>query len=327
MVPPWWMVASETNGRRGKGQSGDNNCLLAWLGGSEATATVGADRASRLPRDRRPGARRLEPDLASRSRLRGLGAREAPLRPDPDAQAGRPPRSRREQLAGKRRLGHRRRQRGALRLRQGDREHDVRQSVLHATVRRRLPGRARARCLPLRASGPVERRRASRLLRHQRRRVVGRQPDAARRARHRVQPLRPHVLRPESERDGLVDRRLPQRVPGSNQPLGNHLHDHQLVAAMHGELPRLRRQPALDRPLERQRRRATGRLEHVLVLAVDQPAGRVPRRPGRLQRVAGSPGWRSRTTARRPRRSLRHRFHRHRLRLHRRPRSSAASHA
>ena len=46
----------------------------------------------------------------------------------------------------------------------------------------------------------------------------------------------------------------------------------------------------MDRPLERQRRPAAGRLEHVHVLAVDEPAGRVPRRPGRLQRVAGGPG-------------------------------------
>ena len=79
---------------------------------------------------------------------------------------------------------------------------------------------ARARGVPLRAPRPARAAPRKPLLRDQRRRVVGRQPDAARRARHRVQPLRPHVLRPEPERDGLVDRRLPQRVPGSNRAAG-----------------------------------------------------------------------------------------------------------
>ena len=260
------------------------------MGGSAATATVRADRASRLPRDRGRGTRCLEPDHASRARLRRLGAREAPLRPTPDAQARRASRSRREQLAEKRRLGDRGRQRSAVRVRQGNREHDLRQSVLHAAVRRVAAGWARARRVPLCTPRSVERCRSGGLLRDQRRRLDGRQPDTPRRARHRIQPVWPDVLRPEPERHGLVDRRLPERVPRPHRPLGDDLYDHQLVAAVHGELPRFRRQPAVDRPLERHRRPAPGRLEHVHVLAVDEPAGRVPGRPGRLQRLPGRLG-------------------------------------
>ncbi len=57
-----------------------------------------------------------------------------------------------------------------------------------------------------------------------------------------------------------------------------------------GNYAGLRRdRPALDRVLVPDGRPASGRLEQLRVLAVDEPAGRLPGRPGRLQRVAGRP--------------------------------------
>ena len=68
------------------------------------------------------------------------------------------------------------------------------------------------------------------------------------------------------------------RVPGADRPLARDLHDHELVAAVHRQLCGARcHEPALDRLLVPDGRAAARRLEHVHVLAVVEPAGRLPR--------------------------------------------------
>ncbi len=70
------------------------------------------------------------------------------------------------------------------------------------------------------------------------------------RTRHRVQPLRGDLLRPEQERDGELDQGLHQHLQGADRPRRGHLHHHELVDPVHRQQQCLRElQPALDRPL------------------------------------------------------------------------------
>ena len=80
--------------------------------------------------------------------------------------------------------------------------------------------------LPLRAARQLARHRAGRLVRRPRRRLVRRRQDPAGRARHRVQPLRRHLLRPEPGLDAQLDRRLHDALQGPDRPRRRHLHDH-----------------------------------------------------------------------------------------------------
>lgn len=100
------------------------------------------------------------------------------------------PRPGRLQLPGQRRLVHGRRGRRRFRLRQGHRGHRLHQPVLRPAVRRQLRRRPDPGRLPLRPAQRLQRRHPGRLLRQQRRRLVGRRHDPAARPGHRVQPLR-----------------------------------------------------------------------------------------------------------------------------------------
>ena len=65
-------------------------------------------------------------------------------------------------------------------------------------------------------------------------------------ARHRVQPVRRGVLRPQPVVDGVVDQGLRQRIPRQDRPLGRDLQHHRLVDHLHRQQQRLRlRGPAL----------------------------------------------------------------------------------
>jgi hypothetical protein len=66
----------------------------------------------------------------------------------------------------------------------------------------------------------------------------------------------PGVLRPESIGDGVVDQGLQQHVPGEHRPGPGHLHEHELVEVVHGQLGRVWQQPAVARALLVERRRA-----------------------------------------------------------------------
>ncbi len=140
--------------------------------------------------------------------------------------------------------------------------------------------------LPLRTPEPVERRVPGRLLRRPRRRLVRRRQDAARRARHRVEPVqRRHVLRLR-RRAGMVslDPALQRRVPLPHRPLAGDLHGDELVVAVHRQPRRLHvHQPAVGRALLLERGHAAVRLGLLHVLAVRR-LRHLPRRPGRLQR-------------------------------------------
>ena len=159
-----------------------------------------------------------------------------------------------------------------------------------------------------------------------RRRVVGRRPDAARRARHRVQPVRRHVLRPEPERDGRVADELRHAVPGADDSLARHLHDDELVADLHRQLRRASARPSRSGSRAGARRPASFPPAGA---ATRSGSGRTSRSTSRATRTSSTgrrtTSSRSRTAASRRLRNLRrHRFLRRHLRRRRR-RSSAAS--
>ena len=219
----------------------------------------------------RPG-RRTRPARQARSGLDGHDPR--PTRQHRRREARRPVaagghrRSRRLQPPGERRLERPVEQRGALGLHQGDRGHLLHQPVLRTAVQRVLQRRDDPRRLPLRDPQRLERRHPGQLLRGPRRRLVARRQDPARRAGHRVQPLRRDVLRAEPGLDAQLDRGLREHLPGPHRPRRGHLLDHRLVEPVHRQLLGLRQhRPAVDRPL---------------LLLAGHPAGRL----GRLHHVA-----------------------------------------
>lgn len=132
---------------------------------------------------------------------------------------GRPDRGRRHQQPQRqRRLDHPVEQRGEVGLRQGHRGHVLHQPVLRAAVQRLVQRRHDPRRVPLRDAGHHERRDPGQLLRGPRRRLVARRPYAAGRARHRVEPVRRRLLRALPGRDGQLDPRLREPVPGPHRP-------------------------------------------------------------------------------------------------------------
>ena len=81
------------------------------------------------------------------------------------------------------------------------------------------------RRLPLRPARQLLGHGAGRLVRRPRRRLVGRRPHPARRARHRVQPVRRHLLRPEPGLDAQLDRGLHRALQGADRARRRHLLD------------------------------------------------------------------------------------------------------
>ncbi|CAG7605488.1 hypothetical protein SBRY_10826 [Actinacidiphila bryophytorum] len=210
-----------------------------------------------------------DPDPRGRRGPRGLQGGLPDGHPDP--------RHGRLQLPGERELVGRLVQRCEVRLHQGDRGHLVHQPLLHPAVQRLLQRRHDPRLLPLRPARRLQRRRAGRLLRGPRRRLVGRRQDAAGRPGHGVQPLRRNVLRQVRERHGQLDLVVLERIPRQDRPLPDHLHLHELVEHLHGQQQRLQHQQrALGRPLLHLRRHPAGRMGLLHLLAVGR-LGHLPR--------------------------------------------------
>ena len=111
-----------------------------------------------------------------------------------------------------------------------------------------------------------------RLPRQQRRRLVGGQPDPARRARHRGQPVqRRLLLRPVHHRHAQLDPGLPEHLQVPHRPVRGHLHHHQLVEPVHRQLDRpVGQPPALAGPLVQHARHPARRRPGLELLAVHQ---------------------------------------------------------
>ncbi|CAD5945898.1 protein of unknown function [Streptomyces sp. KY75] len=177
-------------------------------------------------------------------------------------------------------------QRREVGLREGHRGDVLQEPVLRAAVQRLVQRRHDPWRVPLRHPEHGERRRAGELLRGQRRRLVPGRADPAGGARHRVEPVRRPVLRPQPGRNGELDPGLHHHLPGAHRPGRGHLHRDQLVEGLHRQQRGLRRrQPALGGPVQHDGRRTAGRLArpHDVAVHLDRPHGR---RPQPLQRRA-----------------------------------------
>ena len=135
-------------------------------------------------------------------------------------------RDRRLQLAGQCRLGLVVEPGHEVRLREGHRRHHLPQPLLRPAVQRFLQRRDDAGVLPLRPARQLLGNGPGRLVRRPRGRLVGRRQDPAGRARHRVQPLRRDLLRPQPGVHAQLDRRLHVPLQGPDRPGRDHLLDH-----------------------------------------------------------------------------------------------------
>ncbi len=159
--------------------------------------------------------------------------------------------------------------RAALRVCQGHGGHELQEPLLQPPVHRLLHPGLHPRLVPLRAAGPLERDRPGGLVRQQRRRLVGGRQDAARRARHGVEPLRRHVLRQDAGRHGDVDPGLREPVQGPHRPRPGHLHEYELVEPVRRPRHPLRRRgAAVDRAVQHRRGHPADRVELLHLLAV-----------------------------------------------------------